>query len=97
MSTLLWPKPLDCPLGECHHCDVPLTPEDVALGSHLAKSMGTLYGDVGELSRNKKAAYGRFFYYISTPRNEWARVARALRIHGLAIVTAKTAAQEKNI
>lgn len=68
--------PLRSPLGDVeHHTDVPLTAEDIAIGGALAWFMGTMYSDVGE----------RYFYYERTSVDEWARVARALRIHGLKI------------
>lgn len=68
--------PHNDPLGDGHHTEVEYSLEDWKIGDALAYFMGTLYGDVDE----------KYFYYKRTSVDEWARVARALRIHGLKIV-----------
>lgn len=71
-------RPLAWPLGDGHHCDVPFSEEDKRVGQALAYFLGTLFSDVdGEGSP--------YWYYQRTSRDEWSRVARALRIHGLKI------------
>lgn len=86
------PSPIMDPLGDGHHCDIPPTEEDMVLGNYLAYSLGTLYSDIAEdICGDAEAVvrgYGYFFYYTSTPVDEWTRIARALRIHGLKIVNA---------
>ena len=73
--------PLDHPMGDGHHTDAPYTDIDRAIGDHLAFYMGTLFSDVdGE--------HSRYWYHERTSVDEWSRVARALRIHGLRIVNA---------
>lgn len=63
-------EPFDSPPGDMFHTDVPFTPADEALGDKLAWYMGDLFID------SMKDA----------PVEQWRRVARALRIHGLKIV-----------
>lgn len=67
--------PTNDPLGELHHTDLLFSEEDVQIGEALAWFLGTLFADIDE----------HFFYHKLTSNNEWARVARALRVHGLAI------------
>lgn len=77
--------PLYEPLGEDHHTDRPFTAQDREVGDALAHFLGTLFADVdGEGSR--------YWYHERTSVDEWSRVARALRIHGLKIADAKVAA-----
>lgn len=65
-----------------HHSDVPFTPEDNTTGDALAYYMGTLFADVqGENSP--------YWYHVRTSCDEWRRVARALRVHGLKIANAE--------
>jgi hypothetical protein len=64
-----------------HHTEFPLTEGDKAIGDALAYFLGTLFSDVDE----------RWFHYERTSINEWARVARALRVHGLMIADNPTA------
>jgi hypothetical protein len=72
-------NPLDHPLGDGHHTEMPFTQEDRAIGDRLAHFLGTLFADVG--GKNS-----RYWYYERTSVDEWSRVVRALRIHGLCIV-----------
>lgn len=66
------------PMGDDHHTDAPFTDDDEKLGDALAWFLGTLFSDVdGENSR--------YWYHERTSVDEWRRVARALRIHGLKI------------
>jgi hypothetical protein len=63
--------PLSHPLGDCsHHTDEPFTDEDKRTGEAVAWFLGDLFVD----SRRH------------SPFEQWSRIARALRIHGLAIV-----------
>ncbi len=73
--------PTPDPLGDSHHTDVPFTAADDAEGDALAYFLGTLFADVGGEGL-------RYWYYKKTSFDEWRRVARALRIHGLKIVDA---------
>ena len=74
-------RPLDYPLGDDHHTDVPMTDADKTLGDALAGVLGTMYNDV----IGPDCGY---FYTELSAVEEWSRVARALRIHGLKIVNA---------
>jgi hypothetical protein len=66
-------------MDDGHHTEDSFTTDDIAIGNTLAFHMGTLFADVeGENSR--------YWYYERNSIDEWARVARALRIHGLKIV-----------
>lgn len=72
--------PLIYPLGDDHHTESPLTAQDIRLGHALAYVMGTLFTD------NEKALQeSRYSFDEITSAQEWARVARALRTHGLRI------------
>ena len=76
---LLGLHPLLDPMEDSHHTDASFSDEDKVLGDALAYFLGTLFADVeGEKSR--------YWYYERTSTDEWSRVARALRIHGLKIV-----------
>lgn len=71
-------SPLRDPMGDDHHTDAFFSAEDKAVGDALAYFLGTLFADVdGE--------HSRYWYHVRTSIDEWSRVARALRIHGLAI------------
>ena len=70
-------RPLVDPLHDDHHTDRPLTSADQEIGDALAYFLGTLFSDVDE----------RYFYHERTSVDEWSRIARALRIHGLKICT----------
>lgn len=75
----LHPATFDCDC--CHHTDFEFTPDDLEYGQ-LAHFLGTLFADVdGEQSD--------YWYHKRTSLDEWSRVARALRRHGLKIVDAK--------
>ncbi len=64
------------PYNDNHHTDMPFTPEDEQLGAAIAYYLGTLFGyDSSE-----------YLYSRMTSIEEWSRVARALRLHGLQIV-----------
>lgn len=67
------------PLGDCHHVEVPFTEEDSATGDALAWFLGSLFSDIND-------AQSGYFYTTMTSVDEWSRVARALRVHGLKIV-----------
>jgi hypothetical protein len=69
--------PADHPLDDGHHTDVPFTKEDKELGDALSYFLGTLFADVD--------GDPKYWYCKRTAIDEWCRVARALRIHGLAI------------
>lgn len=70
------------PMGDCHHTDVPLNDEDRQIGDALAYFLGTLFADVD--GKNS-----RYWYHEKTSVDEWSRIARALRIHGLKIADAR--------
>jgi hypothetical protein len=61
-------RPLHDPLGDNHHTDMPFLPEDIALADDLAWFMGT----IGWLPRSEESSV-----------EQWRRVVRALRHHGL--------------
>lgn len=65
-------NPLDRPLGDSHHTDVPMIEADKAIGQKLSWYLGDLF-------LNSRT---------DSPREQWQRVARALRLHGLTIVEA---------
>ncbi len=67
--------PIVEPLGDDHHSDALLTPEDKELGCALAYIMGDLFIDRGDLFIDSGAG----------PIEQWATVVKALRIHGLKI------------
>lgn len=78
------------PLGDGHHTDEPLTPSDLELGNLLAYFMGTLQELCfagGSEEEERERVWD--FYMKSTSWSEWARIARALRIHGLTIVSSE--------
>lgn len=65
-------KPLDDPLGDVsHHTDMPFLDSDTAIGDKLAWYMGDLF----------------LYSETQAPTVQWSTVAKALRIHGLKIVT----------
>lgn len=70
--------PLRHPMGDDHHVDAPFSAEDLALGEALAYFLGTLFSDV-------EGEHSRYWHHERTSTDEWRRVARALRIHGLEI------------
>lgn len=84
--------PIEEPLGrDGHHTEVPITAEDREIASALAYILGSLFADIeGEQSLYK--------YREMSAVDEWSRVARALRIHGLSIsdrvLPVRRAAQE---
>lgn len=84
-------RPLHRPRGEGHHTELSPTGDDVERGSALAYFLGKNYSDVSTHSGDRATAvreYGEFFYSKSTAIDEWTRICRALRTHGLKIVTA---------
>jgi hypothetical protein len=71
--------PIRDPLGDCaHHTDVPMTAEDRSAGDLLARNLGTLFADHQQPCS--------CWFYTGMTTEEWSRVVRALRIHGLRIV-----------
>lgn len=70
--------PLHDPLGDDHHTDTPFLEEDKRVGEALAYFLGTLFADV-------EGEHSRYWYHQRTSIDEWSRVARALRVHGLRI------------
>ncbi len=74
--------PAIAPLGEGHHTEVMLSDRDREIGDALGYFLGTLFADIPSDDRE------RFFNRELTSVQEWARVARALRIHKLKIVDA---------
>lgn len=74
--------PLDHPLGDGHHTEEPFSDGDKIAGDVLGWFMGSLFADL--LGQDP-----RYWCNDLTSVVEWARVARALRIHGLAITNAQ--------
>lgn len=68
--------PAHDPMGDDHHTDAPFTTEDERIGDALAWFLGTLFADVDSFT---------YWYKKRTSVDEWKRVARALRVHGLMI------------
>jgi len=80
---MYWLAPIDHPLGDGHHTDVPFSKEDAELGGALAWFLGGLFVDK---NIPREAAYcDTYFYREMTAEDVWRRVVRALRIHGLKI------------
>jgi hypothetical protein len=75
--------PLGRPLGDGHHTEEPFTAEDEIVAKKLAWHMGTMHDHFANADD-----LWRWWYSESTSQDEWKRVARALRIHGLKIVNA---------
>lgn len=67
------------PYGDSHHTDFDATAEDNAIGNALAYFLGSLFPDESP----------RYFYEERTSVDEWVRIARALRLHGLRMVGRK--------
>jgi hypothetical protein len=61
-----------------HHTDAQFLESDRQIGEALAYFLGTLFADVD--GKNS-----RYWYHERTSVDEWMRVARALRMHGLTI------------
>lgn len=76
--------PKSDPMGDDHHTDAPMLERDKAIGDALAYFLGGLFVDTDE----------RYFYHEMTSIDVWSRVARALRIHGLAISDEQPAQRE---
>lgn len=74
--------PIPEPTGEMHHTEFPFTDEDKRIGDALSYFLGTLFAD-------HQAENDRYWHYEKTSIDEWSRVARALRYHGLMIVDQK--------
>ena len=70
-------NPAPFPLGDGHHTEVPFSEDDEKRGGALAYFLGTMYSDVDEDAD--------YWYSKRSSVDEWRRVARALRIHGLCI------------
>lgn len=84
-------NPIHRPMGNSHHTDAPFTEDDKATGHELAYSLGTLFADVQCQGDGKGGVvHSRYWYYERTSVDEWSRVVRALRIHGLKIVNTRT-------
>jgi hypothetical protein len=79
--------PIAEPLGDSHHTDAPFTKEDEEI-AELAFWLGGLFIDketsTGAASEMRYSE--SYFYKEKTSIDEWKRVARALRLHGLKIV-----------
>jgi len=80
-------SPIENPRGEDHHTDAEFTPEDREI-AELAYWLGGLFID------KENYPYGTpiektYWYNEMTSLDIWARVARALRLHGLKIVNAR--------
>jgi hypothetical protein len=73
-------RPKESPLGDGHHTDEPFSAEDDKLGNFLAWHLGCLFSD-------ENCPNSGWFYHTMTSVEEWRRVSRALRIHGLKIAT----------
>ena len=80
-------RPIEAPMGHVHHTDAEFTSEDHEF-AELAYWLGGLFID--------KESYGAetplkdtYWYNEMTSLDVWARVARALRVHGLKIVNAE--------
>lgn len=71
---------------DMHHCDESFSADDQLLGQRLAFYMGTMLNDIGP---HTKENVWDWFYRRRTSREEWTRVARALRWHGLRIVSSE--------
>lgn len=76
-------RPRHRPMGDDHHTDAPFSDDDKQIGDALAYFLGTLFADIDGKD-------SRYWYYERTSADEWSRVARALRIHGLAIANCET-------
>lgn len=74
------PEPIHDPMGkDGHHSEAPFNSQDDLIADKLAFHMGTLFSDV-------EGEHSRYWYFERTSVDEWRRVAKALRIHGLRIV-----------
>lgn len=75
-------SPIDKPNGDQHHTEIPFTAEDKKQGDGMAWAMGTVFRD----------AYGDYQDCLGCPNcgissvDQWTRISRALRFHGLKIV-----------
>jgi hypothetical protein len=79
-------RPFDEPMGDSHHTDAPFTSEDREI-AELAFWLGGLFIDKQDECDPSTALYKNTYWYKEmTSLDVWARVARALRIHGLKIV-----------
>lgn len=83
VSIGLNPKPW--PNGDEHHTDFPFTEDDERI-SQLAHFLGGLFVD--KMPPMDDEAAHKYFDREMTSLDQWRRVARALRIHGLKIVNA---------
>ena len=77
-------SPIDDPLGDNHHTDAPFTQDDMEIGE-LAYWLGGIFVDKEGMDPDRPYR-DSYFYKEMTSVDVWARVARALRIHGLKIV-----------
>ena len=68
--------PVHDPMGDDHHTEAPFTDEDESVGDAIAWFLGSLFSDVDSFT---------YWYTKRTSVDEWRRVARALRVHGLMI------------
>ena len=75
------------PLGKGgHHSDMPILKQDKVAGEALAYFLGTMWNDISDsMTYNWKEDLCQYWYFKRTSVDEWSRVARALRIHGLCI------------
>lgn len=81
--------PLCRPRGDNHHTDAAFADEDERIGDAIAYFLGGLFVDV-------ECEDSRYWYNEMTSVDVWRRVARALRIHGLAIADRTTPDPSKN-
>lgn len=76
-----------------HHTEYEMTAEDRELGRVLSHAMGDLHSDaisVGDLDDiDSIVALGRYFYRVANPQDTWTRIARALRVNNLRIISTR--------
>ena len=79
---LLGFHPKRYPNGDDHHTAMPFNDEDERIVNAIAYFLGSLFSDI-------EGESPRYWYHERTSVDEWRRVARALRIHGLRITDEK--------
>ena len=85
--TKLGLRPIENPMGDDHHTDAEFTPGDHEV-AELAYWLGGLFIDK-ECYDPQTPLKDTYWYNEMSSLDVWARVARALRLHGLKIVNAK--------
>lgn len=78
-------RPIEEPMGDDHHTDAAFTSEDEEV-AELAFWLGGIFVDVEEHDPEKPLKES-YWYRVMTSHDQWKRIARALRVHGLKIVT----------